>query len=58
MVPGVHPLESLALALAERLPDRSLLSIRQDLEEDSARGLHQLAITLDTQPENKGAALC
>ena len=46
IVPGVRPLESLALALAERLPDRSLISIRQDLEEDSARGLHQLATTL------------
>ena len=46
IVPGSHPLESLALALAERLPDRSLLSIRQDLEEDSARGLHLPATTL------------
>ncbi|TMD76903.1 MAG: TIR domain-containing protein [Chloroflexi bacterium] len=46
IVPGVHPLESLALALAERFPDRSLLTIRQDLEEDSARGLHQLATAL------------
>jgi hypothetical protein len=46
IVPGVHPLESLALALAERLPDRSLLTLRQDLEEDSARGLHQLATAL------------
>ena len=46
MVPGAHPLEALALALAGRLPDRSLLSIRQDLEEDSARGLHQLATTI------------
>ena len=26
IIPGVHPLESLALVLAERLPDRSLLS--------------------------------
>jgi hypothetical protein len=46
IVPGAHPVESLALALAERLPDRSLFSIRQDLEEDSARGLHLLATTL------------
>ena len=46
IVPGAHPVESLALALAERLPDRSLHTIRQDLEEDSARGLHQLATTL------------
>jgi conflict system STAND superfamily ATPase/helix-turn-helix protein/TIR domain-containing protein len=46
IVPGVHPIEALALALAERLPDRSLLAIRQDLEDDSARGLHQLATTM------------
>ncbi len=46
MVPGAHPLESLALTLAERLPERSLHTIRQDLEEDSARGLHQLAMAM------------
>jgi transcriptional regulator with XRE-family HTH domain len=53
IVPGVHPLESLALALAERLPDRSLLTIRQDLEKDSARGLHQLATALTQRQETK-----
>ncbi len=57
MVPGVHPLESLALALAERLPDRSLLTLRQDLEEDSARGLHQLAIAL-THHQGTRVLLC
>ena len=57
IVPGVHPLESLALALAERLPDRSLLTIRQDLEEDSARGLHQLATAL-TQRQGTKLLLC
>ena len=57
IVPGSHPLESLALALAERLPDRSLLSIRQDLEEDSARGLHQLATTL-THSQGTKVLLC
>jgi predicted outer membrane repeat protein len=46
IVPGVHPIESLAFALAERLPDRSLLSLRRDLEDDSTRGLHQLATAL------------
>jgi transcriptional regulator with XRE-family HTH domain len=46
MVPGAHPLESLALTLAERLPDRSLHMIREDLVEDSSRGLHQLAMAL------------
>src|SRR5256886_16285539 len=57
IVPGVHPLESLALVLAERLPDRSLLSIRQDLEEDSARGLHQLAMAL-THSQKTRVLLC
>ena len=57
IVPGMHPLESLALALAERLPDRSLLSLLQDLEEDSARGLHQLAIAL-THHQSTRVLLC
>jgi len=57
IVPGAQPLESLALALAERLPDRSLLTLRQDLEEDSARGLHQLATTL-THSQGTRVLLC
>jgi transcriptional regulator with XRE-family HTH domain len=57
IVPGAHPVESLALSLARRLPDRSLLTIRQDLEEDSARGLHQLGITL-TQGKSTRVLLC
>src|SRR5437763_7578882 len=57
MVPGAHPVESLALALAERLPDRSLHTIRQDLEEDSARGLHQLAMAL-THHQGTKVLLC
>jgi transcriptional regulator with XRE-family HTH domain/energy-coupling factor transporter ATP-binding protein EcfA2 len=57
IVPGSHPLESLALALTEQLPDRSLLTLRQDLEEDSARGLHQLATAL-TQQQGTRVLLC
>ena len=57
IVPGAHPLESLALALAEQLPDKSLLTIRQVLEEDSARGLHQLATAL-TQRQGTKLLLC
>ena len=57
IVPGVHPVESLTLALAERFPDRSLHTIRQDLEEDSARGLHQLAFTL-TEGQRTRVVLC
>ncbi len=46
MVPGKHPLESLVLTLAAQLPDRSFSSIREDLEDESARGLHQLCTHL------------
>jgi hypothetical protein len=46
IVPGTHPFESLALALAPHLPEKSLKSIREVLEDDSARGLHLLATHL------------
>src|SRR5713226_6698268 len=46
MVPGTRALEALALTLAPRLPDRSLKSLREDLEDESARGLHLLATQL------------
>jgi serine/threonine protein kinase len=53
IVPGVHPLETLALTLAPHLPERSLKSIREDLEDDSARGLHLLATHLVKGTEKK-----
>ncbi len=46
MVPGKHPIESLVLTLAAQLPDRSLSSIHEDLEDEAARGLHQLCTHL------------
>jgi transcriptional regulator with XRE-family HTH domain len=46
IVPGVHPIESLTLTLAEKLSKKSLQTIRDDLENDSGRGLHLLATTL------------
>ena len=46
MVPGTHPLEALCLALAPHFPNRSVKSIREDLEDDPARGLHLLASQL------------
>src|SRR6266849_2149257 len=46
MVPGTRALEALALTLAPRLPDRSLKSLREDLEDESARGLHLLSMQL------------
>ena len=38
MVPGTHPLEVLALTLAPRFPDRSVKTLREDLEKESACG--------------------
>ncbi|HZU03640.1 MAG TPA: protein kinase [Ktedonobacteraceae bacterium] len=46
VVPGSRPLEALALALAPHFPDRSVKTIREDLQDDSARGLHWLATQL------------
>src|SRR5579864_3208861 len=45
MVPGKHPLEALTLTLTALFPERSLKSIREDLEDDSTRGLHLLLTT-------------
>src|SRR5207245_10865501 len=53
MVPGTHPLEALVLTLAPRLPHRSLKSLREDLEDDGARGLHLLATQLVREPRQK-----
>jgi serine/threonine protein kinase len=46
IVPGSHPLEALALSLSPHFPERSLKSLYEDLEDDSARGLHLLASRL------------
>lgn len=48
MVPGKHPLEALSATLGHALRERSLLSIREDLEEERGRGLHMLATQLST----------
>jgi hypothetical protein len=46
MVPGKYPLEALASTLAPLFPERSPLKImHEDLEDDSARGLHLLLTT-------------
>jgi len=44
MTPGPHPLEALTLALSEHFPERSLSSLREELED--IRGLHRLAALL------------
>ena len=46
VVPGVHPIESLTLALSEKLHDKGLKTICEDLEDDPARGLHLYATAL------------
>ena len=42
IVPGQHPMKALTLTLSSLFPERSLESIQEDLEDDSARGLHLL----------------
>jgi len=53
MVPGTHPLEALTLTLAPHFPDRSVKTLREDLEEESARGLHLLTTQLVKVPGQK-----
>jgi hypothetical protein len=53
IVPGERPIEALTLALSELLPDKSLKAIREDLEDDAARGLHLLATKLAKRPGTK-----
>jgi len=51
MIPGAHPLEALTRTFAEHLPDRSLKMVREDLDDESSRGLHLLANYLSKLPE-------
>lgn len=57
IVPGMHPIESLALALVKHWPDRSQNSIQEALEDDSTLGLDRLAATLAQQQETN-VVLC
>ena len=41
--PGVHPIEALAQTLSQHLPDRSFVSLCEDLQAESSRGFHLLA---------------
>jgi conflict system STAND superfamily ATPase/TIR domain-containing protein len=54
MVPEKDPLEALTLTLTALFPERSLKSIREDLEDKSARGLHLL---LTTYVKSSGASV-
>jgi len=53
IVPGTHPLEALGLTLAPHFPERSFISIREDLSDDATRGLHVLATQLLKQENSK-----
>ncbi len=52
LLPGIDPIESLAISLARHLPHRSRKTLRDDLEDDSA-GLHLLANSLGKPPERR-----
>jgi hypothetical protein len=53
MVPGMHPLEALALALEPHFPDKSMEQLHHTLQSDSMRGLHLLATELVEKPGQK-----
>jgi hypothetical protein len=50
LVPGVRPMEGLALTLLGRIPQRSLPTLFADLLEESGRALHLLASSLARRP--------
>jgi WD40 repeat protein/serine/threonine protein kinase len=52
-VPGTHPIEALALIMAAHFTRRSVRAIYEDLQDDSARGLHRLAAQLVKKPHNR-----
>ncbi len=49
IVPGKRPLEALASTLKPHFPDTSFKTLREDLEDEAARGLHLLATQLAKQ---------
>src|SRR6266496_3875513 len=53
MLPGQHPIEAPTLALSPSFPARSLKALREDVEDDTARGLHLLMTTLIAKPDDK-----
>src|SRR5260370_9662840 len=53
IMPGARPIEARTLALSEQLPDKSLKAIRENLEDDAARGLHLLATKLAKRPRTR-----
>ncbi len=53
VLPGAHPLEALAVSLAQLLQSRSVLSLHNDLKSDSVRSLHLLACQLTHGSQKK-----
>jgi transcriptional regulator with XRE-family HTH domain len=53
IIPGNHSIEAFAFAFAKCLPDRSLMTIREDLSDDSTSGVHLLACMLGKQRETR-----
>jgi len=53
IVPGAHPLETLALVLAQHFPGRSVGTILADLQEDSTRALHWYSLRLVKQSDRR-----
>ena len=56
MVPGSHPMETLIRVLSYQFPERSLLSLQEDLHASSTRGLHLLADVLGKR-QTRGVVL-
>ena len=50
VVPGAHPLEALTIVLARRFGSKSQTAIREDLNDPSGRGLHNLGRELSDKP--------
>ncbi len=53
IVPGAHPLESLALTLADMLPQRGPSALADELKDDAGRGLHLLARQISGRSERR-----
>ena len=49
LVPGKHPIEALASILRQNFRDTSFKTLREDLEDNAARGLHLLATQMVNQ---------
>jgi serine/threonine protein kinase/type II secretory pathway predicted ATPase ExeA len=53
LVPGTHPLETLAVTLATQFRGQPVRTIQERLQDDSARGLHLIATQLVKRPHSR-----